>query len=96
MSALGSTQASHDAPLAIAINHRHCHCNHAADYDERILPSLVNEVVKMVVAQFTAAQLLTMREQVSTLIRQNLQERSQEVKGEFSLSFTLRMLLFGV
>lgn len=48
------------------------------DYDERVLPSLVNEVVKQVVAQFTAAQLLTMREQVSTLIRQNLQERSQE------------------
>jgi len=48
------------------------------DYDERVLPSLVNEVVKQVVAQFTAAQLLTMREQVSTLIRQNLEERSHE------------------
>lgn len=48
------------------------------DYDARVLPSLVNEVVKQVVAQFTAAQLLTMREQVSTLIRQNLQERSQD------------------
>lgn len=48
------------------------------DYDDRVLPSIVNEVVKQVVAQFTAAQLLTMREQVSGLVRQNLLERSEE------------------
>lgn len=34
------------------------------DYDERVLPSIVNEVLKAVVAQFTAAQIITMREQV--------------------------------
>lgn len=48
------------------------------DYDDRVLPSIVNEVVKQVVAKFTAAQLLTMREQVSGLVRQNLLERSEE------------------
>ena len=33
--------------------------NLGRDYDERILPSIVNEVLKAVVAQFNAAQLLT-------------------------------------
>jgi len=48
------------------------------DYDERVLPSIVNEVCKQVIAQFNAAQLLTQREQVSRLIRRNLIDRAQE------------------
>ena len=48
------------------------------DYNERVLPSIVNEVLKQVIARYTAAQLLTMREQVSATVRSNLLERSSE------------------
>lgn len=48
------------------------------DYNERVLPSIVNEVLKSVIARYTAAQLLTMREQVSQTILTNLLERSSE------------------
>lgn len=37
------------------------------DYDERVVPSIGNEVLKSIVAQFDAAELITQREVVSIL-----------------------------
>ncbi|KAK2764434.1 Prohibitin-1, subunit of the prohibitin complex (Phb1p-Phb2p) [Arachnomyces sp. PD_36] len=48
------------------------------DYDERVLPSIGNEVLKSIVAQFDAAELITQREAVSNRIRTDLLKRAQE------------------
>eukprot|EP00599_Poterioochromonas_sp_BG-1_P005832 CAMPEP_0173149522 /NCGR_PEP_ID=MMETSP1105-20130129/10377_1 /TAXON_ID=2985 /ORGANISM="Ochromonas sp., Strain BG-1" /LENGTH=271 /DNA_ID=CAMNT_0014064407 /DNA_START=228 /DNA_END=1040 /DNA_ORIENTATION=- len=50
------------------------------DFDARVLPSIVNEVTKAVVAQYNASELLTKRNVVSKQIRDMLTARSADFK----------------
>jgi prohibitin 1 len=48
-----------------------------ADYDERVLPSIGNEVLKSVVAQYNAEELLSKRGEVSAQIKKELHKRAE-------------------
>lgn len=64
------------------------------DYDDRVLPSIGNEVLKAVVAQFDAGELITQREVVSAQIREDLMKRA----GEFNIKLedvSITHLAFG-
>merc|ERR1719382_2254944 len=48
------------------------------DYDERVLPSIANEVMKATIAQYNAEQLLTQREHVSREIREAIVQQASQ------------------
>ncbi|KAH8297942.1 hypothetical protein KR018_001902 [Drosophila ironensis] len=64
------------------------------DYDERVLPSIAPEVLKAVVAQFDAGELITQREMVSQRVSQELTLRAKQF-GFILDDISLTHLTFG-
>jgi prohibitin 1 len=71
------------------------HTNLGPEYEERVLPSIGNEVLKATVAQFNADQLLTMRDEVSKRVSFALRKRAEDF-GIVLEDVALTHLSFGV
>ena len=59
------------------------------DYDGRVLPSVGNEVLKSVIARYSATKLINERDQVSAKVRDLLRERLSDFNieiGELAIS----------
>ena len=48
------------------------------DYEMRLLPQISQEVLKTTAAQYTAEQLISLREKVSKEVKETLQKRALE------------------
>ena len=70
------------------------HKSYGQGYADTVLPAIGNEVLKSVIAQFDAGELITQREQVSALISRDLRARAQKYCIEFS-DVSLTHLEFG-
>lgn len=64
------------------------------DYDDRVLPSITNEVLKAVVAEFDAGELITQREIVSQRVNTELTKRAEQF-GLILDDISLTHLTFG-
>lgn len=65
------------------------------DFNERVLPSVANEVLKSVVAQYTAAELITLREFVSRQIKARMVQRCSNEFGLELDDVSITHLTFG-
>eukprot|EP00980_Cylindrotheca_fusiformis_P011009 scaffold2526_cov131-Cylindrotheca_fusiformis.AAC.25 len=64
------------------------------DFDERVLPSIGNEVLKSVVAQYNAEELLSKRAEVSARIKEEIVKRAKAFHLEFD-DVAITHLTFG-
>jgi len=64
------------------------------DFDDRVLPSITTEVLKAVVAQYDASELITQRDDVSHSVQESLVERAQTF-GLILDDISLTHLTFG-
>jgi prohibitin 1 len=64
------------------------------DFDERVLPSIGNEVMKSIVAQYNAEELLSKRAEVSSRIKEEMMKRARKFGLEFD-DVAITHLTFG-
>lgn len=64
------------------------------DFDERVLPSIGNEVLKSIVAQYNAEELLSKRAEISARIRDEMHNRARVFHLEFD-DVAITHLTFG-
>jgi prohibitin 1 len=64
------------------------------DFDERVLPSIGNEVLKSIVAQYNAEELLSKRAEISARVRDEMHNRARVFHLEFD-DVSITHLTFG-